>query len=145
MTIIRFALAVLACAWTTAASAQPPVTTADFSGTWNIELMSHQIALVIEPKDATHVTATMMMMGRDVALKGELTERTLTLVADRSDPATAAGHGAPSPATEGATPAEKPAPRPIVVTLQDDGTISGTMMTTAGPANWTGERLKKRK
>lgn len=145
MTIIRFALAVLACAWTTAASAQTPVTTADFSGTWNIELMSHQIALVIEPKDATHVTATMMMMGRDVPLKGELRDGTLTLVGDRSgDPAATANHGGPPPATEGRT-AAPPAPRPITVTLKDDGTISGTMMTTQGPATWTGERLKKRK
>lgn len=143
---IRFALAVLACAWTTAASAQTAVTTADFSGTWNIELMSHQIALVIEPKDATHVTATMMMMGRDVALKGELKAGTLTLVGDRSgDPAATAAHGAPAPATEGGPPGQAPAPRPITVTLQEDGTISGTMMTTGGPANWTGERLKKRK
>ena len=37
-----------------AASAQDKkVTTADFAGTWNIEVMSHQIALVIEPPKAT--------------------------------------------------------------------------------------------
>ena len=27
----------------------------------------------------------------------------------------------------------------------DDGTLAGEMMTNAGPAKWTGERLKKRK
>jgi hypothetical protein len=143
---IRFALALLACAWTTAASAQTPATAADFSGTWNIEVMSHQIALVIEPKDATHVTATMMMMGRDVALRGELKDRTLTLVGDRSgDPAAGAtpAHGAAAAAGDGG--AQAPAPRPITVTLQADGTISGSMMTSQGPATWTGERLKKRK
>ena len=64
------------------ASAQDrALTTADFAGTWNIEAMSHQIALVIEPVDATHVTATMMMpMGAEMTLKGELVDRTISLV-----------------------------------------------------------------
>ena len=49
--------------------------------------MSHQIALVIEPVDATHVTATMMMpMGPDMLLKGELADRTISLVGVK-DPA----------------------------------------------------------
>jgi hypothetical protein len=139
---VRFALAVLASTWMTA-SAQTPVTTADFSGTWNIEFMSHQIALVVEPKDATHVTATMMMMGRDVPLKGELVGRTLTLVGDKSAGATEAAPE-PAPAPDPHQPPAAPA-KPIVVTLLEDGTISGEMMTTRGPGTWTGERLKKRK
>ncbi len=139
---VRFALAVLASTWITV-SAQAPVTTADFSGTWNIEFMSHQIALVVEPKDATHVTATMMMMGRDVPLKGELVGRTLTLVGDKSAGATEA---APEPApASGTHQTPSAAAKPITVTLQEDGTISGEMMTTRGPGTWTGERLKKRK
>lgn len=140
---VRFAIAVLASTWMTAVSAQAPVTTADFSGTWNIEFMSHQIALVVEPKDATHVTATMMMMGRDVPLKGELVGRTLTLVGDKAAGATEAA----SEAAAAPDPHQAPAPpaKPIVVTLQEDGTISGEMMTTRGPGTFTGERLKKRK
>lgn len=125
------------------AAAQGSVTTAAFSGTWNIEFMSHQIALVIEPKDATHVTATMMMPGgRDLALVGVLAGRTLTLT---GDPA-AAGAGASSAdqAASGA-PSHPPPARPIAVTLQDDGTIIGEMMTANGPGTWTGERLRKRK
>jgi len=138
----RLALAVLASTWMTVLSAQAPVTTAEFAGTWNIELMSHQLALVIEPTDATHVTATMMMMGRDMPLKGALVGRTLTLVGDKAAGATsgvavAGGGDSHSPATGG--------PKPITVTLQDDGTISGEMMTNQGVAKWTGERLKKRK
>jgi len=138
----RFGLALLVITWVSAASAQAPVTTADFSGTWNIEFMSHQIALVIEPKDATRVTATMMMMGRDVPLKGELVGRTITLVGDKSAGATAepVGPGAAEPHAAPAGPA-----RPITVTLQDDGTLAGEMMTGQGPGKWTGERLKKRK
>ena len=119
-----------------------PLTTADFAGTWNIEVMSHQIALVIEPAGAAQVTATMMMMGRDVPLKGELVGRTITLtgVKDPAAPAAAppadAGHSAATPA---------PPAKPIVITLLDDGTLSGEMMTSMGPTKWTGEKLKAKK
>ena len=112
------------------------ITAADFAGTWNIEVMSHQIALVIEPKDPKSVTATMMIMGRDVPLKGDLVDRTLTLV------------GIPGETTEGGHVTAKPAGQgghPIIVTLQDDGTIAGEMMTNNGAAKWTGEKLKTRK
>jgi polyisoprenoid-binding protein YceI len=119
------------------------LSTADFAGTWNIEAMSHQIALVIEPTDATHVTATMMMMGRDLVLKGELVDRSIALVGVK-DPAAPTG----SAAAEGhvATPAAPPAnAKPIVITLLEDGTLSGEMMTNMGAAKWTGEKLKAKK
>ncbi len=117
----------VALAITVSAFAQDrKVTVADFVGTWNIEMMSHQIALVVEPAEGNTVTATMMMpMGApEVLLKGELNERTLTL--------TGAEPGATSP-------------KPIIVTLQDDGTIVGEMLTNRGPAKWTGEKLKTKK
>jgi hypothetical protein len=141
----KTALAAAFLALATAAFAQDKkLTTADFAGTWNIEAMSHQIALVIEATDATHVTATMMMpMGPDMPLKGELVDRTISLVGVK-DPAAPAG----TPAAEGhiATPAAPPAnAKPIVITLLDDGTISGEMMTTRGPVKWIGEKLKAKK
>ena len=43
---------------TSAAAQDKKVTVEDFVGTWNIELMSHQIALVVEPPDGARVTAT---------------------------------------------------------------------------------------
>jgi hypothetical protein len=167
-----------------AAQERKAVTTADFAGTWNIEVMSHQIALVIEPQEGNKVTATMMAMGRDTLLKGELVDRTLTLVGVKPEadagpathdaathdagPAThdAAAHGADaarrgpasldSASSQAAAHAaaepgaghqahEAPGPKPITATLQDDGTLAGEMMTNAGPAKWTGEKLKKRK
>jgi hypothetical protein len=114
------------------------VTVADFAGTWNIEVMSHQMALVIEPKDAGSVTATMMVMGRDVALKGDLVDRTIKLVGIPGDPSTAeGGHVVAKPAGTGG--------QAITVTLQKDGTIAGEMMTNNGPVKWVGEKLKTRK
>jgi hypothetical protein len=127
-----------------AAAQDQKLTTADFAGTWNIEAMSHQIALVIEPVDATHATATMMMpMGADMMLKGELIDRTISLVGVK-DPA-AVGGAAPSEGHVATPAAPRANAKPITVTLLEDGTISGEMMTNRGPVKWTGEKLKTKK
>lgn len=117
----------------TALAQDKKITTADFAGTWNIEVMSHQIALVIEPKDAASVTATMMVMGRDVPLKGDLVDRTIKLI------------GIPGETPEGGHISTKPGGQAITITMQDDGTIAGEMMTSNGPAKWVGEKLRTRK
>ena len=122
----------------TATAQTKAVTVADFAGTWNIEVMSHQIALVIEPQEGNKVTATMMVMGRDVPLKGELVDKTITLVGVKSDFEAVPGH-------EGVAAGSGATAKPIVISLQDDGTLSGEMMTNQGPAKWTGEKLKARK
>ena len=134
--------AALVASATPALAQEKKVTVADFAGTWNIEAMSHQIALVVEPTEGNKVNATMMMMGRDMLLKGELAERTLTLVGVKTESNGAAPSGA-----DHAPPAAAPgAPaKPIVVTLQEDGTIVGEMMTNMGPVKWTGEKLKTKK
>lgn len=143
MKTFTLALAIAAVA-ATASAQEKKVTVADFAGTWNIELMSHQIALVVEPVEGNKVTGTMMMMGRDTLLKGELVDRTITFVGIKSEangnmPAEhgTPGHDHEAPAAGG--------PRPIVVTLQEDGTIAGEMMTNQGPVKWTGEKLKAKK
>lgn len=135
----RFSFVMLVMFFTAAAAAQEKTVTAeDFVGTWSIEVMSHHIALVIDKQDATHVTATMMMMGRDLPLTGTLVDRTLTLTGVKAEgdahAAAQIGHGSP----------QAPA-KPIVVTLQDDGTLAGEMMTNQGPVKWTAEKLKTRK
>jgi hypothetical protein len=138
-------VALIAFAGALTAAQEKTLTVADFAGTWNIEAMSHQIALVIEPQDGNKVTATMMMMGRDVPLKGELAGRTISFVGIKPEAdahATAAPRGGASHVgnqnpTAGA--------QPIVVTLLEDGTLSGEMMTTGGPVKWTGEKLKTKK
>ena len=140
----QISIAVAMCAVAATALAQDKkITTADFAGTWNIEVMSHQIALVIEPAEGNKVSATMMMMGRDTILKGELVDKTLTLTGVKSEAnGNMPGDHQPPPH---AAPAQAAAPKPITVTLQEDGTIAGEMMTTGGPVKWTGEKLRARK
>jgi hypothetical protein len=141
---VTYLLAVLALSSGASAQDKKPVTVADFVGTWNIEMMSHQVALVIEPGEGNKVTATMMMMGNDMPLKGELVDGTLTLAGVKTEGATgSATLGGPQ--HEAAATGAKPPARPITAKLQEDGTLAGEMMTNMGPAKWTGERLKKKK
>jgi putative methionine-R-sulfoxide reductase with GAF domain len=120
------------------------VTIADFAGTWNIEVMSHQVALVIEPQEGNTVSGTMMMMGRDVPLKGELAGRSISFVGVKEVEAhvEAAHAGGASQSGSQRPPANA---KPIVVTLLEDGTLSGEMMTSGGPVKWVGEKLKAKK
>jgi len=107
------------------------VTVADFAGTWNIEVMSHEVTLVIEPGDDNTVTGTLNLMGSDTLLKGELVDRSITF----SDTGTEdLGHGH----------ADHQVPTPFTITLQSDGTISGEIMSMHGPMKWTGQRIKTR-
>lgn len=133
-TIARVAALLALTASLAAAQEKKPVTVADFAGTWNVEVMSHQIALVIEPQEGNKVTATMMMMGTDVPLKGELVDDTLTLTGVK-----------PEAGAVGAHVPQGPGAKPITVKLLDDGTVAGEMMTNNGPVKWTGEKLKAKK
>jgi hypothetical protein len=138
-----FALAMMAIAAASAAQ-DKTVTVADFVGTWNIEVMSHQVALVIEPQDGNKVTGTMMMMGRDVPLKGELAGRTITFVGVKEVEAhVEAAHGGGASHVGNQNPTANA--KPIIVMLQEDGTLTGEMMTTGGPVKWTGEKLRAKK
>ncbi|MEZ5289640.1 MAG: hypothetical protein R2745_01015 [Vicinamibacterales bacterium] len=127
------------------AAAQTPATARDFAGTWNLTVMSHQVALVIEAVDETRVTATLMMPGRDIALKGEVSGRAIELVGVKPAASAAQADTASAPASQDGHDGTMPPPRPITVTLEEDGTLTGEMMTTQGPVAWTGERLRPRK
>ena len=140
---LSIAVALLAIAVSSSAQ-DKAVTTADFVGTWNIEVMSHQVALVIEAQDGNKVTGTMMMMGRDVPLKGELAGRTITFVGVKEVQAHAdAAHGGGASHVGNQNPTANA--KPIVVVLQEDGTLTGEMMTSGGPVKWTGEKLRAKK
>jgi hypothetical protein len=141
----RFSFVVALVAVAASAFAQDKaVTVADFVGTWNIEVMSHQVALVIDPQEGNKVTGTMMMMGRDVPLKGELAGRTITFVGVKEVEAhVEAAHGGGASHVGNQNPTANA--KPIIVMLQEDGTLTGEMMTTGGPVKWTGEKLRTKK
>jgi hypothetical protein len=140
---VSIAVAMFAIA-ATASAQEKTVTVADFVGTWNIEVMSHQVALVIEAKDGNKVTGTMMMMGRDVPLQGELAGRTITFVGVKEVQAHVdSAHGGGASHAGNQNPAANA--KPIIVVLQEDGTLTGEMMTTGGPVKWTGEKLRAKK
>ena len=91
---LSIALALSVAVITGASAQDKKVTMDDFVGTWNIEVMSHQVALVIEKQDASKATGTLMMMGRDTLLKGELADRTITFVGVKPEGGAAHARGA---------------------------------------------------
>ena len=114
--------------------------TRNVDGTWDMNLMSHQVALVLQhdAKDATKISGTLMVMGKDLEVNGDFVDGKLTLIGKGAlmGPRGGDGHG-----DQAAPP---PAPMKLVGTLKDDGTLEGEMPTPQGAAKWTAERLKKK-
>jgi hypothetical protein len=110
------------------------------AGTWDVNLMSHQIALVLEndAKDATKVSGTLMIMGKDVEVSGDFVDGKLTLIGKGALMAPRQHDGG------GDGEAAKGVPLKLVGTMKEDGTLEGEMPMPAGPAKWTAERLKKK-
>ena len=103
---------------------------ATVAGTWDMAAMSHQFALVVdEIKDAKNVTATLMIMGQDVLLDGDVTDGLLTLSGKSKI-------GAPG--------SHEMVPLKITGRLISDDKMEGEIDTARGPAKWTAERLKKK-
>ena len=99
----------------------------DVSGTWNISLQGHQIALELEQKESA-VTGTLMLMGTDVAMSGTFADRALKL--------TGKSGNEPSGHLSGTVT--------VNATLNDDGTLSGELATDRGKVAFNAERLKRR-
>jgi hypothetical protein len=99
------------------------------AGTWNMTLMSHQVALELT-QTGKAVTGTLMMMGKDVPVEGEFVDRVLTLVGVG---AKVGGdqHGGEAVALK------------LTGKLLEDDTLKGEFATARGPAEWTAERLGK--
>jgi hypothetical protein len=101
------------------------------AGTWDVNLMSHQIGLVLV-QDGTKVTGTMMAMGKDIEMEGGFVDGKIRLVgkgasfARQDDP-----HGGRMPIT-------------LTGVMKEDGTMEGEAPGPQGPAKWTAERLKKK-
>lgn len=102
------------------------------AGTWDVNLMSHQMALVLE-QQGTKVTGTMMMMGKDIDVEGEFVGGKLSIV----------GKGAAFSRPD--DPEHKPTPIKLTGMMKEDGTLEGEVPGPQGTATWTAERLKKKK
>ena len=105
---------------------------ATVTGTWDVNLMSHQLGLVLE-QQGTKVTGTLMVMGKDVEVEGEFVDGTLRIV----------GKGAAFARHD--DPNGKPTPITLTGTMKEDGTLEGEAPGPQGVAKWTAERLKKKK
>jgi hypothetical protein len=110
------------------------------AGTWDVNLMSHQVALVLEQdaKDATKVSGTLMVMGKDVEVNGEFVDGKLTLIGKGALMGPRGGDGHDGKDAPPATPLK------LTATMKDDGTLEGEMPMPQGAAKWTAERLKKK-
>jgi hypothetical protein len=110
----------------TFAGAQPDPKLTDVTGTWVVNLESHQLGLELK-QEGTKVEGTLHAMGNQIPLIGTFIDRKLELKGDPDDPLPHGGTGA----------------GPIVATMLDDGTLAGELSTNRGRAKWTGERFKK--
>jgi hypothetical protein len=110
------------------------------AGTWDVNLMSHQVALVLEhdAKDATKVSGTLMIMGKDIQVDGEFVDGKLTLTGKGALMGPRGGDGHDGKDAAPSTPLK------LVGTMKDDGTLEGEMPMPQGAAKWTAERLKKK-
>jgi hypothetical protein len=98
--------------------------TPDVTGTWNMTLHSHQIALELK-QEGKKVTGTLMMPNGDLPVSGEFVDGKLSLAT----------------VTEGNS---NTAQLKLDGKLQEDGTLAGEFVSPRGRAEWTAERLKKR-
>ncbi len=119
-------VAALAIAAAAAAQERTAGSLTDVTGTWVVNIESHQLGLELEQKD-TKVEGVLHVMGQRTLLVGTFAEGKLLLKGERS---------------EDQLPHAKDA-GPITATMQEDGTLTGELSTNHGRSKWTGERLKK--
>jgi hypothetical protein len=96
----------------------------DVTGTWNMTLSSHQIALELK-QEGKKVTGTLMMPNGDLPVSGEFVDGKLSLAT----------------VTEGSSNTMQ---LKLNGKLQEDGTLAGEFESPRGRAEWSAERLKKR-
>ena len=99
----------------------------NIAGTWVLQIESHQIGLELE-QDGAKLQGTLQIMGRNILVDGEFTDRSFTLTSEQNAPS----HGG-----------EPTSPVKITGKLKDDGTMEGDLSGGRRAMRWTGERLKR--
>jgi hypothetical protein len=98
----------------------------DVTGTWVIEVESHQLGLELEQK-GTAVEGTLYAMGDRLPLTGTYIDRQLVLKGVPMDDSQPPAAGA----------------MPITAKMLDNGTLEGELSARHGRMKFTAERLKK--
>jgi len=131
--IIAAVAAVLALAVSSPAQERKGAEPPNISGTWNMGLQGGHVvpvALTLEQKGSTVTGAIFLPTQRgdriEVQLKGQFVDLALTL----------------SGSVEGAA---EPTTIEIAGTLNEDGSMEGSLNGSHGKMSWTAERLKERK
>lgn len=139
------AFALLCASLSTSAAAQTSAKPAPMAGTWNVSIIGDHVipvALVLE-QDGASLKGTLMMMGKDIPMAGELTGSSFTL-AGKAAVAMQQHAGAPpsgaaaSPAPAGSTSLK------FTGTIAEDGTLAGEFAVPNGAMKFTAERLRQR-
>ena len=99
----------------------------DVTGTWVLNIESHQLGLELEQKDSK-VEGVLHAMGQRILLVGTYVDRKLVLKGER--PEDQLPHGGSDAG-------------PITATMLEDGTLEGELSTNHGRTKWIGERFKK--
>ena len=98
----------------------------DITGTWVIEVESHQLGLEVEQKGTT-VEGTLYATGDRIPLAGTYVDRQLVLKGVPMDDSQQSAPGA----------------MPITAKMLDNGTLEGELSARHGRMKFTAERLKK--
>ena len=98
----------------------------DVTGTWVMNLESHQFGLELEQKDS-NVEGVLHARGQRILLAGTYVDRKLVLKGER--PEDQLPHGGSDAG-------------PITARMLDDGTLEGELSTNRGRTKWIGERFK---
>ena len=115
----------LIVALTASIAAQQDSKLKDITGTWVIEVESHQLGLEVVQKD-TAVEGTLYAMGDRIPLAGTYIDRELILKGVPIDDSQPSAPGA----------------MPITAKMLDNGTLEGELSARHGRMKFTAERLK---
>ena len=89
------------------------------AGTWVLDVQGHQVGLGIE-QNGSKLTATLVIMGQNILVDGEIADRSFTLASAPDEPRKVKLSGR----------------------LKDDGTMEGDVDAGHGTHHWKAERLK---
>ncbi len=139
------AFALLCASFSTSAVAQTTTKPAPMAGTWNVSIIGDHVipvALVLE-QDGASLKGTLMMMGKDIPMAGELTGSSFTLAGKAAVAMQQHAGAPPSGAAASSAPAASTSLK-LTGTITENGTLAGEFASPNGAMKFTAERLRQR-